>query len=267
MKWLTRILITLSVLYLGVCGLLYFYQESLIFHPRARSASHSYGNYAEEYVDLPDGERLHLLRIPAQDGGGKGAILYLHGNVGDNGRSLYQTKSLRGLGYDLILVDYRGFGKSSGTIDGEPDMTEDLQEVYNQLKKDYGEEHILLAGYSLGSGPASYLAAHNEPAGVVLVAPYTSLVDMKNEFFWMFPDFLMKYELNNLKHLAQTTCPVRILHGTADELIPYTMGERLEAIEPGRIQLEALVGTGHRGAVLSSGFGRAVSDLIDISSR
>lgn len=267
MKWLKRILITLGVLYVLISGLLYFCQETLIFHPRPRAEAHSYGNYDEEYVGLPDGDRLHLLKIPAQNGGGKGVILYLHGNVGDNGRSLRQTNSLRGLGYDLVLVDYRGFGKSSGTILGEENMTEDLQLVYDRLRQDYGEDRILLAGYSLGSGPASYLAANNDPAGVVLIAPYTSLVDMKNEFFWMFPDFLMKYELNNLRHLTEADCPVRILHGTADELIPYTMGERLEAIDPGRIRLEALVGTGHRGAVLSSAFGRAVGELINATSR
>lgn len=115
--------------------------------------------------------------------------------------------------------------------------------------------------------PACYLAANNEPAGLVLVAPYTSLVDMKNEFFRMFPDFLMKYELNNLGHLERTACPVRIVHGTADELIPYAMAERLEAVDPGRIRLDALEGIGHRGAVLQPAFGAAVAELITAAPR
>lgn len=261
MIWLKRISITLGILYLVICGLLYFYQEALIFHPRPRAESHQYGDFEEEWVDLTDGERLSVLRLPGSNEA-RGGILYLHGNVGDNGRSLYQTQNLRDNGYDLWLVDYRGYGKSSGSIAGEANMTEDLQPVYERMKAVYGEEDILLAGYSLGTGPACYLAANNKPGGLVLVAPYTSLVDMKNEFFWMFPDFLMKYELNNLRQLAETECPVRIVHGTGDELIPYSMSERLEAVDPGRIQLEALVGVGHRGAVLDPEFGRMVEDVI-----
>lgn len=263
MTWLKRIGFGLLIIYLFVCGLLYFFQDSLIFHPRPRTEAHRYGDFPEEWIELNDEERLHALRIPSTAGERRGVVLYLHGNVGDNGRSIRQTSGIRKSGYDLFLVDYRGFGKSSGTITGEQNMTEDLQAVYDRLKAEYGEKNILLAGYSLGSGPACYLAANNSPKGVVLVAPYTSLVDMKNEFFWMFPDFLMKYELNNFRHLGEATCPVRILHGTADELIPYAMGERLEAVAPDRIQLQALVGVGHRGAVLNPAFARAVGELVD----
>lgn len=259
MKWLKRLGLFLAALYLAAAVALYLGQERMLFHPRARSADHRYGNFPEEWVDLPDGERLNLVRVP---GAGEGAILYLHGNRGDNGRSIYQSRELTGLGYDLFLVDYRGFGKSSGSIAGEEHLTEDLQAVYDRIAREYPEERILLAGYSLGSGPASYLAAQNDPAGLVLVAPYTSLTAMKNEFFWYFPDFLLSYELNNLRALEQADCPVRIIHGTADELIPFRMAEQLAAVDPGRIALTPLKGVGHRGAVLSEQFGAAVRGLL-----
>ncbi|MFT7120203.1 MAG: pimeloyl-ACP methyl ester carboxylesterase [Neolewinella sp.] len=262
MKWIKRLSIFLGCLYLLICGLLFFYQDALIFHPRARAWDHSYGNYEEDWVSLTDGTRLNALRIKAKAGNGQGVVLYLHGNVGDNGRSIYQTRTLQGLSYDLYLVDYRGFGKSESIVDGEEDMTEDFQLVYDRLVGEYGEENIILAGYSLGTGPASFLAANNEPKGVVLIAPYTSLVDMKNEFFWMFPDFLMKYELNNLRYLQASKSPVTILHGTADKLIPFRMGEQLAAIDAGRMKLVALQETGHRGAVLHAQFGKAVAALI-----
>ena len=259
MKWIKRFALASLILYLVVCTLLFAFQESLLFHPRPRPADYQYGNYAEEWITLPDGDRLHALRLPGVEG--KGVVLYLHGNVGDNGRSLRQTRLLEASGYDRLLIDYRGFGKSEGEIDEEADMTEDLQAVYDQLKQEYREDQIILAGYSMGSGPASFLAANNNPGGVVLVAPFTSLVDMKNEFFWMFPDLLMKYELNNLEHLALSSCPVYILHGTADELIPFSMAEKLASIDPKRIMLEPLPGVGHRGAVLSEAFGEAVKVL------
>jgi len=260
MKWIKRLTYTLGILYLLLAGLLYFGQDSLIYHPTALSADHNYGDYEEEWIDLPDGERLNALRLRSAPS--KGVVLYLHGNVGSNGRSLYQTKNLRGLGYDLYLVDYRGFGKSSGKITKEADMTEDLQIVYDRLAAVYGESNILLLGYSLGSGPASFLAAHNQPLGAVLVAPYRSLTAMKNEFFWMFPDFLLKYRLNNEAHLAAAKVPITILHGTEDELIPIQMGQALAALDPSRIKLIELSGVSHRGAILNRRVGEAVREIL-----
>lgn len=258
-KWLKRIVISLAALYLVLAAVIYVKQEDLIFHPRPRAESYSYGNYPESWVTTPDGTRLHGLHLRQ---GGKGVILYLHGNVGDNGRSLYQTSSLRDLEYDLFLVDYRGFGKSEGQLSSEADMTEDLQAVYDHLKAEYPEGKIILAGYSLGSGPASYLAANNKPGAVVLVAPYTSLTDMKNLFFWIFPDFLLKYNLDNRKNLARATSPVFILHGTDDELIPLSMGEELETLDPVRIRLVELNGVGHRGAILNAMFRTVVGEVV-----
>lgn len=261
MKWMKRLLYFLGILYLLFCGLLFFAQDALIFHPRALGPDHSYGSYEEEWIELSDGERLNALwlRKPAA----KGVILYLHGNVGSNGRSLYQTRSIVDLGYDLFLVDYRGFGKSTGEVDGEAAMTEDLQAVYDRLKRDYAEENIVLLGYSLGSGPASYLAANNAPKAAVLVAPYRSLLAMKNEFFWMFPDFLMKYRLDNAAHLAAASCPVTLLHGTADELIPFSMSQQLAAIDPGRIKLVKLPNVSHRGAIMNARLAAEVRKFID----
>jgi len=260
MKWIKRIAIALGIIYLLLCGVLFFAQERLIFHPRPRPEAHSYGSYPEEWIAMEDGTRLHALHLKQKKA--KGVILYLHGNVGDNGRSLYQTRSIAELGYDLFLVDYRGFGKSEGAVSSESDMTTDLQTVYDHLKSIYGEDRTIVAGYSLGSGPACFLAAMNDPKAVVLVAPYTSLVDMKNLFFYLFPDFLLKYELNNLANLKAARSPVHILHGVTDELIPLNMGKTLAAADPPRIRLVELPATGHRGAILHQRFGEVMKEVI-----
>lgn len=263
MRFLKGLLIVFGALYLVIACLLYAYQEAVIFHPRARAADHIYSDYPEEWIEVEEGVRLNALMIPDKPAErAEGVILYLHGNKGDNGRSLHQVKSLMGMGYDLYLVDYRGFGKSEGIIGGEENMTDDLQIVYNELKQHYQEENILLVGYSLGTGPASFLAAENEPRGVVLVAPYTSLIDMKNEFLWMFPDFLLTYELSNLRHLRESRAPVKILHGTNDKLIPIAMGEQLKEVDTDRIELLPLEGVSHRGAIFSDQFSKAVEELI-----
>ena len=248
MKWLRRLGIFCGVVYLLIAGLLYFKQEALLFHPRARNADYSYGNYPEEWLALPDGTRLHALHL--RSAAQKGVILYFHGNVGDNGRSLYQVGGLRELGYDLYLVDYPGFGKSEGATDRTDDLTTNFQTVYDRLLTEYPEDRIIVLGYSLGTGPASYLAARNQPRATVLVAPYTSLAAMKDRWFWMFPDFLLKYDVDNARNLSRARGPVYVLHGTADELIPVAMGRELAALGD-NIKLVELPNVGHRGAILS----------------
>ncbi|MEM1358089.1 MAG: alpha/beta fold hydrolase [Bacteroidota bacterium] len=261
MKWIKRLLYFFGGGYLLLCGFLFFAQDALIFHPTALSPEHKYGNHEEEWIELSDGVRLNALRLRSSPS--KGIILYLHGNVGSNGRSLYQTRAIADLGYDLFLVDYRGFGKSTGEIKEEEAMTNDLQVVYDRLKQDYAEEDIIVLGYSLGSGPASYLAAKNSPKAAVLVAPYRSLLAMKNEFFWMFPDWLMKYRLDNATHLAQASCPVVLLHGTADELIPFSMSTELATLDPGRIKLVKLPNVSHRGAIMNPRVAAEVRKLVE----
>lgn len=252
----------LAAAYLLVCVALYVFQEVLIFHPRPRAQEYSYGNYPETYIEVEPGIRLNAITIPAGQGReADGVILYLHGNKGDNGRSRHQTKSFAGGNYDTFLVDYRGYGKSGGQIGGEENMTDDLQIVYDQLKTEYAEDHIIIVGYSLGTGPATYLAARNNPQAVVLVAPYTSLIDMKNQFFWMFPDFLMNYELNNLANLAKVEAPVTILHGTADRLIPVSMGKVLAAANPDKTTLVKLEGVSHRGAIFTPELPKTIANL------
>ncbi len=263
MRFLKKTIIVLGILYLVIAAALWYAQESLIFHPRPRAAEYSYGNYPETYIDVSDEVRLHAITVEANPGqSSEKVVMYLHGNVGDNGRSLHQTRNITGLGADLFLVDYRGYGKSEGAIGGEENMTDDLQAAYDYLKTRYEERNIVIAGYSLGTGPASFLAANNDPRGIVLVAPYLSLTDMKNEFFWMFPDFILTYSLNSLANLAKSTCPVTILHGTNDELIPFSMGQTLEQVDDERIELVPLDGVGHRGAIFHPDFSNSVAAML-----
>ncbi|OAV45511.1 alpha/beta hydrolase [Lewinella sp. 4G2] len=263
MRVLKKSLLYVAGFYLLMCGLLFITQEHLIFHPRERPADFSYGGFPEHFIEVEDGISLNGVFVPAIPGDtAEQVVLYLHGNVGDNGRSLHQTRSFRDLGADLFLVDYRGFGKSGGEIDGERTMTEDLEVVYHQLAETYGEENVIITGYSLGTGPTTYLASRNNPKGIVLIAPYTSLVDMKNRYLWMFPDLLMGYELNSKDYLAKSNCPATILHGTDDDLIPFQMGETLAAIDAERINLIPMNGVGHRGAILQPVVGRAVAELL-----
>lgn len=260
MRWIKRGAYLIGIGYLLLVGLLYFFQEALIFHPTPLTADYHFKAGAEAFLRTPDGVDLSLVTFTHPDP--RGAVLYLHGNRGSNNRSLYQTRELTETDYDLYLFDYRGYGKSGGEITSETQLFADAQLVYDTLAARYGEENIVLVGYSLGTGMASYLAANNHPRHCVLVAPYASVTAMKNLWFWAVPDMILKYPLENIAHVREANCPVTVFHGRADDFIPYTMAEALYDANPARVELIGLPETGHRGAILHRQFGQYMHGLL-----
>lgn len=248
LKWL---LILAALGYALVVILAYGFQERLIFHPRALAPDYVYDWGAEVPVPTPDGTTLSTVWVDKPDE--RGVVLYFHGNVGDNNRARYQLRNVLDLPYDVVSVDYRGFGKSGGAPESNEQLLADVQAVYDRVRRDYPEDRIRLLGYSLGTGLAAYLAAENSPAHLTLVAPYTSLDDMKDEVFWWLPDGLLKYHLDTASRIADIDCPVDIYHGTADRLIPFRMAETLAGLSPKHVTLHPLEGVSHRGAIRGMG--------------
>lgn len=239
-----------GILYALVCLVLYFQQERIIFNPTTLEASFQFWEGEEVYVPVEDQVRLHALWLKQPDT--RGVVLYWHGNRGSNRRCLRQAENLAGLGYDVFMPDYRGYGKSDGHISSEKQLFADAQEVYDWLKKHYAENQIIVLGYSLGSGVATYLATMNQPQHLCLVAPYRSMVEMKNLILPIVPSFLVKYPLRNDRRLAEVKVPVTLFHGTRDELIPFEHSVFLQKLLPQTAELVSLEGKGHRGAIFSS---------------
>ncbi|NJB87600.1 hypothetical protein GGR26_003384 [Lewinella marina] len=260
MQWIKRITLFFLLSYVLLCGLLYFFQERFIFHPRALPADYAFEVGEEMTISTADGVPLNVLAFRQPEA--KGAILFLHGNRGSNRRSLRQTEGLVGADYDLYLYDYRGYGKSGGSIVSEEQLFADAQTVYDSLRQYYAEENIILVGYSLGTGMASYLAANNHPQHLILAAPYASITAMKNLWLWMVPDFILKYPLNTRENVARANCPVTVLHGRRDELIPYAMAEEIREAAPDRVELIPLPESGHRGVILDPLFTETVLKAI-----
>lgn len=259
MKWLKRFGIFLLVIYSLVCGLLYFSQERIIFHPDKLPENYSFSEGEE--VELPVGDGISLNCLWMKEPSSKGAILYLHGNRGSNERCLHQARSMAGNSYDIFMPDYRGFGKSDGQIASEEQLFSDAQAAYDFLKKHYAEDRIVVVGYSIGSGMASHVASQNNPQQLMLLAPYTSVVDLKNGMAPFLPDFLLKYPLRNDAILQGVKFPVTLFHGSFDEVIPFQCSEKLCAINPGLFKLVKL-DEGHRGVVFSPIFQNTVSQLL-----
>jgi len=193
------------LIYLLVCGLLYVFQENLIFFPHRLDRHYQFKfswPFEEIFIHAEDGTLLHSLLFRVEDP--RGVIFYLHGNAGSlrNWGSVAQVYT--DLNYDVFLLDYRGFGKSEGSISSEYQLYNDVQTAYDTLRYRYEENQIVVLGYSIGTGPAARIAADNNPSLLILQAPYYSLTDLVSRIYPFVPTFILKYKFPTYRFLEET---------------------------------------------------------------
>jgi len=227
MLLLQGILLLLSFYALG-CWVAYWMQETLIFHPTVLTKDyvfHFETDFEELYLEVAPNIHLHALHFKAENS--KGIVFYVHGNAG----SLHDWGGLSslyiGLGYDLFMFDYRGFGKSDGKIKNQKQFFEDVQILYDYVKTQWDESKIIVEGFSIGTATAAKIAVENNPRHLVLKAPYYSLPHLIKSKHAYLPTTLLKYRFMTIDFLKQVKCLTTIFHGTADELIPFSNAERL----------------------------------------
>ena len=192
-KKLTKILKSIALLVIILFGLLYFFQEKIIFLPEKLDKNYSF-NFNNKFEELnfkaEDNTILNGLLFKAKES--KGLVFYLHGNAGSLKNWGQISDLYTNLDYDIFILDYRGFGKSEGKIKSEKQLFEDNQIVYNKLKERYSEKNIIVIGYSIGSGMAAKLASENSPKHLILQAPYFSLIDLVKNKYSFIPSFAFK---------------------------------------------------------------------------
>ncbi len=241
-------LYTFIGLFVLIFSLLYFFQERLIFFPQRLSKEYQFRfsqPFEEINVTATDGKLIHGLLFKAERP--KGLVFYLHGNAGSLSSWGEVARTYTDLNYDIFLIDYRGYGKSEGAIQGQNQLFEDNQLVYNELKKRYPEEQIIILGYSIGTGLAAKLASTNQPRLLILKAPYYSLTDLVKQYFRFIPTFILKYKLPTYKYLRDCNMPVIIFHGDRDEVIYYGSALKLKEEFKPEDKLITLYGQQHNG--------------------
>ncbi len=177
----------------------------------------------------------------------KGLIFYLHGNAGSLKSWGEIAKTYTNLHYDLFMLDYRGYGKSSSFINSENQLYVDIQLVYDSLKMKYNENNIIVLGYSIGTGPATKLASTNNSKLLILQAPYYSLTDLMQYNYSLVPTFILKYNFETNIFLKDCKMPVIIFHGNKDEVIYYESSLKLKKIFKKNDTLITLNGQRHNG--------------------
>jgi fermentation-respiration switch protein FrsA (DUF1100 family) len=257
MRWMAAMLGWAVAVYAGLALYLYVFQERFIYFPelpsRQVTATPADIGLAFEAVRLgtADGETLAGWYIPAP--AARGTLLYLHGNGGNIGHRLDPIAVFHRLGLNILIIDYRGYGASSGKP-GEAGTYQDALAAWDYLtqEKRHPPERIVLFGESLGGSIAAWLAARQTPAGLVLYASFTSVPELAQALYPIFPAALLaRYRYDTRAALGSVRCPLLILHSPEDEIIPFSHGQALltAAREPKR--LVELRG-GHNDALLLS---------------
>jgi pimeloyl-ACP methyl ester carboxylesterase len=216
----------------------YFFQEKFIFKPEKlkHNFQFSYNVPFEEInFDVAEGVRINGLHFVRDNP--RGLILYFHGNTRSiKGWAKYAQHFYR-YDYDVVLVDYRGFGKSTGKR-SEKEMLNDMQFVYTTLAMQYPEDHLIVYGRSIGSGFATKVASDNNPRYLILDAPYYSFRKVIERFLPFLPvRFVLRYHLRTDLWILKVNCPIYILHGTKDWLIPIKQSEALQKLNKRKITL------------------------------
>jgi fermentation-respiration switch protein FrsA (DUF1100 family) len=224
----------LGVAYLALVGVVWWYQERLIYYPQIgrepldTPAAHGVA-YDDFTISTDDGEKLSVWWVPAVEP--VGAVLVLHGNAGNVSQRTPYALMFRELGYSTLLVDYRGYGKSSGKP-SEAGTYRDADAAWRWLTQTrrISAKNIVIFGESLGGGVASWLAARTSAQALVLASTFTSTVDLGAELYGFLPVRLIaRLKYSTLDRLHDVHVPVLVAHSPADDVVPFGHGRRLYA--------------------------------------
>ncbi|QDK45380.1 alpha/beta hydrolase [Bdellovibrio sp. ZAP7] len=243
-SYLVKIATIGAASYFGILALVFFQQEKLIFFPSPLPEDFKFPfniSFEEIYIKSGD-DRVHSLLLKAEQS--RGVIVYFHGNAGslEGWGEVGQTLSQQ-TGFDVWMIDYPGYGKSSGKISSQEQLLRIAEATLAQAKERYPTGNIILFGRSLGSGIAVYLGSDPRVKALILETPYLSLIAMAKHRFPLIPAFLMKYPMQSSEWIPKVSAPILILHGNEDEVIPFTQGKELSAISKKAVFVE--INRGH----------------------
>ncbi len=228
----------LTIFFLGGCAYLETKQGDWIFNP----VQGEWGGYRgppaefqEQWIPVgKSGEKLYAWWAPVADPNAP-VLLYLHGARWNLSGSVTRIPRWNRMGFSVLAIDYRGFGKSvaaDGSAPSERRANEDAEAAWAYLTKLAPQAKRFIFGHSLGGAMATNLALeHPDAAGLILEGSFTSVPDMISETRWGFlpVSFLVTQRFDNIDRIDDVTVPILVAHGTNDSIVPFSMGERLYA--------------------------------------
>ncbi len=253
--------------WLFITVLLHLFQGRLIFFPtRAYDGTPADAGlrFDEVTLSVEGGERVAAWFVKATDA--HGAALFCHGNAGNISHRVDSIRLLVDLGLDVMIFDYEGYGKSTGSP-SETAMYRDVEAAYDYLveQKKVPASRVIAFGRSLGAAAATWIAVEREVAGLIIESTFTSLPDLGRDLYPLFvvrP--LVRHRLDNAERIARVRVPILVVHSRGDEIVPFSHGQRLFELAPEPKTFFELTGD-HNGGYQKTG--RAYVDALDVFLR
>ncbi|MDQ8021730.1 MAG: alpha/beta fold hydrolase [Moraxellaceae bacterium] len=240
------------------------WQRGLIYRPSAqleRTPDNAGLSYQDVWIDTPaagsfkDG-KVHGWWMPAREADAP-ALLFLHGNAGNMGYNLGIVERLATLGYSVLAIDYRGFGRSSPGVPDEPALYADAQAAWKELARLAPQaSRRVIYGHSLGGAVAIDLASRVPDAGALIVeSSFTSMADMAEVrgYGWLPVSFILTQHFSSRDKIAKVSVPTLFIHGERDGMVPVAMSQQLFELAKGPKELLIVPGARHANAGMVAG--------------
>ena len=252
-----KLLLAALAVYALLVLLMFLFQSRLVFLPHmpGRGLVATPAQVGLAYEDLQiataDGEKLHGWWLPHPDP--RGTLLFSHGNAGNISHRLDSLRLFHDLGLEVLIYDYRGYGRSSGRA-SEAGVYRDAEAAWRWLLENRGRapERIVLFGRSLGGTVTARLATRVKPAAVILESSFTSLPDLAADLYGLLPvRSLSRIRLDTREYVAKIDAATLIVHSRDDEIVPYDHARKLVRAANAPADLLTLSG-GHNTGIFES---------------
>jgi alpha-beta hydrolase superfamily lysophospholipase len=244
-RWIKIILIVYCLVGIAV----YYLQDSILLRPVKLPKDYKYSfSFPFREVNIPydRNTNINIVQFAAKDSTARGVVLYFHGNKMNILRYSRFVPNFTKWGYEVWMIDYPGYGKSTGEF-SEKLVYEWTLAMYKLARKQFSPGSIIIYGKSLGTGIAAQLASIRDCKRLILETPYYSITSLARRYFWMYPvNQIVRYKIPTYEYLSRVTAPVTIFHGTKDELIPYSNAVRLKEVLKNSDEFFTIAGGTHR---------------------
>lgn len=246
MKRIGKIILFLAALAVLAEGAAYLLQHRLIFQSTTLKETYTFNfsqPFKEYFIDTPDKEKLNVLWFKPESTA-KGIVIYFHGNANNLQRWGQYAVDLTRLGYEVVMMDYRGYGKSTGYAEEEL-LYQDARLLWDWVQEKSDHKTIILYGRSLGSAVASQLASEVQPNLLILETPFDEMRNarMARIFYSLIP---LRYKFPTKDFLQHVTCKKVIIHGTEDWVVPLSSAEGLKPMLSNTDEFVVIQNGGHR---------------------
>ena len=267
-----RLILIIGLGYSGLLLILYFFQEHLLFFPQRLSQERSDSLYSRKDTEavemrMSDGTAVRGWLVKNSSVNPLKLLFYYGGNAEEVSHLIDESGKFGDR--SLVLVNYRGYGRSEGKP-GEDALKRDAMEIFDEIRKrpDVDPTDVVLMGRSLGTGIAVYVAAHRPHAGVILISPYDSMTNIAKRHYRFFPiDLLLRHRFESMRLAPAITSPVLMLVAGEDSIVPKSHSRSLAKHWGGNFDLREIEKTDHNTIGFHPLYWVAIQDYLRMVSQ